>query len=653
MKNNKKYLIVLCFFTFFVVCLKKVDACPDAKSCGDYVNAACNKDSVDELAKIIIAESAGSFPNSKETDFFFNASVAAVAINNAVDKNKMDTEKCYLEWKDKIYHLSNNANGSHSTYRDSTAEQFARKKGVTSYLNELYYISALVLSGNYTLPNNFRIQAEASIASGLIASPIQSFNPSNGGAVTYIGPEKDFCSTGKDIFGNTIEVGKNYASSKNLAKSLMKGDYSQYTLDNVCDKVNKEYNVKKLTFDCKDGSGDICEKTVEVEYGGIFTNDEIPVLEDYAFIGWYDKDTDSYLNVNDIIKKDYNLEAIWFYIGPVNINASSSLSYYLNNGLDKNNSNFYTVTYDPDGGMFIDGTTEPKQIVIRNGDMAPEILKAGKEGYRFLGWGDLSSVIVNDNITLKANYKKIDTLNKDYCPEGYSLREKNCIKSIDNGSIYKKRYEIPAEDMICKVGEDGNGFISLKDGANINDYLKNYIVDNPNMIENTKTVEWVSKYTCSFGNSCTENPTSSCYIEYDSLNYLEENAYTITNLSAGSTVNSLISRIKVRKKIRPVKGRTEDSPTISTTTKLKTGDDIKLYLDDGKVIPYKISIRGDVTGTGDVTMGDVMKIARHINNDDIITGNEYILAADVTEDNKIEMNDAMKIAKSIVDDIVL
>ena len=62
---------------------------------------------------------------------------------------------------------------------------------------------------------------------------------------------------------------------------------------------------------------------------------------------------------------------------------------------------------------------------------------------------------------------------------------------------------------------------------------------------------------------------------------------------------------------------------------------------------FKIALAGDVTGDGYIKMNDVMKIANHIVNNNVLS-NEYYTAGDVTGDGKVKMNDIMKIASGLV-----
>lgn len=57
---------------------------------------------------------------------------------------------------------------------------------------------------------------------------------------------------------------------------------------------------------------------------------------------------------------------------------------------------------------------------------------------------------------------------------------------------------------------------------------------------------------------------------------------------------------------------------------------------------YTFSILGDITGTGNIFIGDISKIYRYYKGN-INLEKEYILAADVTYDDKIEINDIAKL----------
>lgn len=64
-------------------------------------------------------------------------------------------------------------------------------------------------------------------------------------------------------------------------------------------------------------------------------------------------------------------------------------------------------------------------------------------------------------------------------------------------------------------------------------------------------------------------------------------------------------------------------------------------------IDYKISILGDVLGDGRVSKEDAKRIAMHIIDGDVITDDEYVMAADYDANSVIKMNDVVRLLKSI------
>ena len=85
---------------------------------------------------------------------------------------------------------------------------------------------------------------------------------------------------------------------------------------------------------------------------------------------------------------------------------------------------------------------------------------------------------------------------------------------------------------------------------------------------------------------------------------------------------------------------------ISSERVLSTGDIIKYNNNE-----YKLSVRGDVLGTGELSRDNAKKIAKHIIKKNILSGDEYLLAADYNNDSKIKMNDVVSILRDIKNDI--
>ena len=89
--------------------------------------------------------------------------------------------------------------------------------------------------------------------------------------------------------------------------------------------------------------------------------------------------------------------------------------------------------------------------------------------------------------------------------------------------------------------------------------------------------------------------------------------------------------------------------TVNGNNLLYTGSKTQIFKNNILVIEYTNIIRGDVTGNGQAKMADVMKIATHIIEGNVIEGDAFEKAADITGDGKIKMNDVMKLATFIID----
>ncbi len=118
------------------------------------------------------------------------------------------------------------------------------------------------------------------------------------------------------------------------------------------------------------------------------------------------------------------------------------------------------------------------------------------------------------------------------------------------------------------------------------------------------------------------------------------------NLNQKIVVSDLLNQFKNNTNgiIKFMNGTT----TLTDTSRLGTGNKLQ-FLFGSRKVEYDISIKGDVTGNGEVKMADVMKVATHIIEGNAIKGQAFEKAADVTGDGLIKMNDVMKMATFIID----
>ena len=90
----------------------------------------------------------------------------------------------------------------------------------------------------------------------------------------------------------------------------------------------------------------------------------------------------------------------------------------------------------------------------------------------------------------------------------------------------------------------------------------------------------------------------------------------------------------------------KDDNILTDSIKLRTGYRLRATFTT-KVLEYKISVKGDVLGTGELSINNAKEIARHVIDKNVIRGEEYLLAADYNNDEKIKMNDVMKILRDM------
>lgn len=141
-------------------------------------------------------------------------------------------------------------------------------------------------------------------------------------------------------------------------------------------KYQKEKVCVKFLLDNEDDYVD-----VSINYGGKIDRPSDPLKNGYKFIGWYKDDIE--YDFSRKIYEDIEIRAKW------------------------ENIQYVEVVFDTDGG------NEIKSILLVKGEKLGEIEAPKRDGYEFIGWiynGMLfnQDTVINDNITLKANWKKKD-----------------------------------------------------------------------------------------------------------------------------------------------------------------------------------------------------------------------------------------------------
>ena len=156
-----------------------------------------------------------------------------------------------------------------------------------------------------------------------------------------------------------------------------------------------------ITFDT-DGGKEV--ESIKVEKGKTAT---LPTVEKdgYKFIGWYK--ADEKIESDYQFNEDVTLKAKWEKI--------------------KEEVKTFTVTFDSKGGSSV------KKITVTCGNNLPTLSKPTKDGYTFVSWADKNGKVIEsgaklscENVTLYANWEKVEPKKTYSCPDGYYLDGTNC-----------------------------------------------------------------------------------------------------------------------------------------------------------------------------------------------------------------------------------
>lgn len=298
--NNKKFnlsIIFLCCFFLIMFIAIFLTSNKVTYSITETSNT-CSKDAVLQMAKIVAKEVGIDVTINPEDNFYNRITTASIVLNNANNKSGST-------WYEKIYNLTDNNYQSYSSYKDKDFEDV-----VEINQGELLYISQLVLTGKYNLPSSMVLQAAGYIVEqyGVVWDTIPVYD---GFYDAYFGYERELNNV--DVFGKTISDTSN-TYYRNLAKSLKLSDYSNFTVDNICQisldgSENTSYTVK---FYMNDGSENLY-KTITVNSNESIILPNSPNREGYDFVNWTYKNGDIFEN-NTKINNDLELYASWNYI---------------------------------------------------------------------------------------------------------------------------------------------------------------------------------------------------------------------------------------------------------------------------------------------------------------------------------------------------
>ena len=268
---------------------------------------------------------------------------------------------------------------------------------------------------------------------------------------------------------------------------------------------------------------------------------------------------------------------------------------------------------------------------------------------------NLYSSVQNGTFTFEIKDDKIEMVSET---EDNSLFNSKNLKSITVNNSYKN---VDSGNKIAGVSDVASKYTYNETLSNTNfldkdcsdtnickfnlylyDYEKNikgYVLSNSNdnnkavsIDSNTKTInkEWYYK-------KVNFEFASSFYYGIDEDNRI------IYQVTPALTASSLLSKINTDGNLYIAD---TNNKQLDSNSKLKTGYKLGAEFNAGNM-EYVISVKGDVLGTGELSIENAKEIAEQVIEKRTLSGKEYLLAADYNNDGKIKMNDVIKMLRQI------
>ena len=286
-----------------------------------------------------------------------------------------------------------------------------------------------------------------------------------------------------------------------------------------------------------------------------------------------------------------------------------------------------------------------------------------QKGYTFIGWNIDKNAKINADV-YDINTDKL-TLNIDDDSEGgrvwYAIanasRFKILFKSELGGTIVESNtlYAEYNSDKLYQIeSSDSSGTIPIvdRDGYKFTGW---YTASGKKVFDADGTLNSsVSGYTSDDGKVLIENDIT-LYSQFEAIdgepvvdtfefnadvNYVVDEEI-ITQIVPGNDSERLFNTINTNGLLRIYD---KDGIELTENIKLRTGYKLRSSFTT-KILEYKLSVKGDVLGTGELSRDNAKEIAKHVIKKNTIVGEEYLLAADYNGDNKIKMNDVVKMLR--------
>ena len=361
----------------------------------------------------------------------------------------------------------------------------------------------------------------------------------------------------------------------------------------------KEYGDAVITVTTVDGNySDTCDVNVSefITYTITYKDGDKIYTEDYEA-------GDSVAWKSDITKKGYTLVG-WKY-NDKEYNLSDKFT-MINEDITVTsiwNVNKYIITYEVNGGSINNKT---KEVIYDSKYGTLDV--PGKKGYTFKGW---------------------------YKENGFiSMVDENTIVSEDKDHILYAKWEINSYKL------------TIDAGINTNEYTLKYNEEKEIVIPERKGYSFV-KWNITGTDSSINNNIFKMGTEDSAL--VAEWKLIIPEIKNYKVKDKYITDVKLNTSINDFDLGLDNIYNVKITNKLLdngligTGNKVNIYLDNDLVVSYIAVVKGDTTGDGKVSVGDVAKLYQYLKKK--ITMEEHFATAGnvVDVDDEIKVGDVAKL----------
>ncbi len=371
------------------------------------------------------------------------------------------------------------------------------------------------------------------------------------------------------------------------------------TIDNNGVITAKGYGDAVITVTTVDGNySDTCDVNVSefITYTITYKDGDNTYTEDY-------EEGDSVTWKSDVTKKGYTLVG-WKY-NDKEYKLSDKFT-MINEDITVTsiwNVNKYTITYEVNGGSINNKT---KEVTY---DSKYGILDIpSKKGYTFKGW-----------------YKENDFI---------SMVDENTIVSEDKDHTLYAKWEINSYKL------------TIDTGINTNEYTLKYNEEKEIVIPERKGYSFV-KWNITGTDSSINNNIFKMGIEDSTL--VAEWKLIIPEIKNYKVKDKYITGAKLNTNVNDFDLGLDSIYSVRITDKLLdngligTGNKVNIYLDDELVVSYIAVVKGDTTGDGKVSVGDVAKLYQYLKKK-ITMEEHFVIAGNVVDvDDEIKVGDVAKL----------